>query len=289
MLIGASSMIGKHFKNSSASKSFDIVDTSRNKDSSDGVFLDLADTASIDRISLSGYDLAIIFSCITNQDKCKKNPKLATKINVVNTIKLLKRLSENKIYTIFPSTSLIYDGASINKEDETEPEPIGIYGKNKYIVEREIANFFSENIVILRISKVIDKDFKIFKNWCESFLNQKNVHPFSNLNFSPVSIEVVNQVISNLLKQKALGVFNLSSSDQLSYAEAAIYLAKKYKQQKNMIFPVNALEKIKDIHLPKHSSLDCRKLSDLGVRQPLANESLDYFVKFNDFHKRDKE
>ena len=192
-------MIGKHFKNSSASKSFDIVDTSRNKDSSDGVFLDLADTASIDRISLSGYDLAIIFSCITNQDKCNKNPKLATKINVVNTIKLLKRLSENKIYTIFPSTSLIYDGASINKEDETEPEPIGIYGKNKYIVEREIANFFSENIVILRISKVIDKDFKIFKNWCESFLNQKNVHPFSNLNFSPVSIEVVNQVISNLL------------------------------------------------------------------------------------------
>ena len=69
-----------------------------------------------------------------------------------------------------------------------------------------------------------------------SLLNQKNVHPFSNLNFSPVSIEVVNQVISNLLKQKALGVFNLSSSDQLSYAEAAIYLAKKYKQQKNMIF-----------------------------------------------------
>ena len=30
-----------------------------------------------------------------------------------------------------------------------------------------------ENIVILRISKAIDKDFKIFKNWCESFKSKK--------------------------------------------------------------------------------------------------------------------
>lgn len=281
-------MVGRYLKSSISSESFEVIETSRTQELNEKVYLDLADHDSINEVSMVGVDHAIIFASITNQEICNKNPELADKVNVEGTIKLLERLTEEKIHTIFPSTSLVFNGMTPGQTDLIEADPIGVYGKNKYLVEKKIVNRFKENTAILRLSKIIDKDFQIFHSWCEALSNNEDIHPFNDLNFSPVSIKTVNEVIFNLLKNCASGIYNLSSSNQLSYAQAALYLATKFNQEQSNINPIKALESLKEIYLPQHTVMDCTMLKGLDIRQPYAEESLDYFIKFNDIYKRHK-
>ncbi len=281
-------MVGRYLKSSISSESFEVIETSRTQELNEKVYLDLADHDSINEVSMVGVDHAIIFASITNQEICNKDPELANKVNVEGTIKLLEKLTEKKIHIIFPSTSLVFNGMTPGNTNLIGADPIGVYGKNKYLVERKIVNSYGENTAILRLSKIINKDFQIFHNWCEAFSNDEDIYPFNDLNFSPVSIQIVTDVIFKLLKNSASGIYNLSSSNQLSYAQAAIYLATKFNQEQSNISPINALESLKDIYLPQHTVLDCTMLKGLDIRQPYAEESLDYFIKFNDIYKRHK-
>ena len=281
-------MVGRHFNSSLPADSFKVVETSRIQELKEKEYLDLVDHDSINELPLVGVDHAVIFASITNQEICNKDPELANKVNVEGTIKLLERLTENKIHIIFPSTSLVFNGMTSAKTDLIGFDPIGVYGKNKYLVERKIVNSFRENTAILRLSKIINKDFQIFHNWCEALSNNEDIHPFNDLNFSPVSIQIVIEVIFKLLKNNASGIYNLSSYNQLTYAQAALYLATKFNQEQSNVSPIKALESLEEIYLPQNTTLDCTMLRSIDIRQPCAEESLDYFIKFNDIYKRHK-
>ena len=82
------------------------------------------------------------------------------------------------------------------------------------------------NTAIVRLSKVLHRSNPLFSSWL-SELSQEKITPFEDLNFSP-SDEFAAAVFYKILSERKSGVFPRFCKEDISYCDAATYLAKKY-------------------------------------------------------------
>lgn len=280
LIVGADSDLGSSLISHLDKDIYELLFTSRKENllPRSTQYLDLAVLASIDNLNVEGIDAAIICASITNQKQCEAEHKYAHKINVDRTLLLIEKLFRNNIHIIFPSTSLVYDGSKPFQGSSDQINPSGKYASYKYEVEKEILKSYASHSTILRLSKLITKNYPLFLDWHASVSNNEEIFPFVDLFFSPISINFASEVIERIIKDKIFDTLNLSSGNEISYYHALKYIAKNSGFSVDKIFKGFAKEKIPDIYLPQHSTLDASKLSNLGIKIPSSEEALDFFI-----------
>ena len=288
LIVGDSSILGSYLYKNLDKTRYKLKTTTRNKNliSNDVLYVDLSNTSSIEDIELSDIDISILCSSVTNQKQCQIDPEYSYKVNVIGTLLLIKKLVNNNIHVVFPSTSLVYDGSKPHQGLLDPRNPISKYASFKYEVEKEISKSYSENITIIRISKIIHENYPLFLDWYAALVNNEDIFPFKDLLFSPVSISFVGEVIRRLIHDKPTGIFHLSSSNDISYLDALTYLAIHSGFSLDKIYESYAKDHIEDIHLPKYTTLDCSGTLDLGFNIPKSEEALDYFIYNNNLPKK---
>lgn len=280
MIIGSDGLIGKYFSENFEKKQYDIKKTTHNSHlvNDDTYYLNLLENNSIDNLNIKDIDVVLFFASKTNQRFCEDNSQISYQINVLSTLKLIKRLCNENCSIIFPSTSLVFDGKNPFPKANDTLNPIGNYAKYKMEVEKGIKKINYDKITIIRISKIIDNNFYLFTEWVQNLMRGKKIHPFSDLLFSPISILFLFKVINKLIIMNYSGVINLSAKYDISYFDASKYLSKKLNYSKDLISPCFAKEVIDNLHLPKYASLDTSQLKELGLLAPNPYKALDDFV-----------
>ena len=106
---------------------------------------------------------AVICGAITGMADCSQNKGDTYLVNVVNTVKLIEKLTKQGIFVSFLSSNQVFDGEVALCHPSHPLNPKSEYGKQKAETEkhiREIAGLVS----IIRLTKVVHTHLNIFNS-----------------------------------------------------------------------------------------------------------------------------
>lgn len=108
---------------------------------------------------ISKHDIIIPFSALVGAPLCEKNPLDAKLVNFEHVKYLAKNKSKDQLLLYNNSNSGLgeTDGKSLATE-ETEFNPISLYGKTKYFAELAVRE--SENHLVFRLATIFGKSFR---------------------------------------------------------------------------------------------------------------------------------
>jgi len=221
LIIGIDSEIGSNLKKLLLQNGFMVEGTSRKKaiQSNEVFYFDLK-KPNFELLNKK-FDFVIICAAITNILQCEENRFESKKINVFNTIKLIKNAIKNSSFVIFLSSNAVFDGAKSFYKYSDVTCPKTKYGEFKNTVEEYIKNNTDENACVLRLTKVISKDTLFIQNWKEDLVKGFYISAYTNKFISPVTIEDTILAIQTLINNKKSGIFQLGGNEEMSYFDFA--------------------------------------------------------------------
>lgn len=237
LIIGIDSTIGQELAKSLKASNCNVFGTTRHpqRATSNIFYVDLDQTHTIANIA-NEHKFDVIYSCaaITNMEACEHDYELSKRINLDAQIALAKHcINKTNIY-IFLSTAGVFDGSVPMRTTDTPPAPKCNYGHHKMLAEQFLLNF-SEKIIIVRTTKVLSKNNKLINDWASSLQNNQPIEPFFDMRLSPVSIEALITLLTNLAKNKHKPIVHISGENDILYSDMAIIIAKLLNKPTSLI------------------------------------------------------
>jgi dTDP-4-dehydrorhamnose reductase len=281
LIVGGDSLVGSALDMHCRELGIPVEVTSRRPQGS-GIFLDLSDP---DFTPLQGVNHAFAFICaaVTDMRACQDDPVQARRINVANTIELIRRLADKGTHVVFLSSSQVFDGET-PAPDETAPTcPRNEYGAQKLAVEQAIARD-GVPAAILRVTKVLaERPVGVFKGWFEDLAAGSPIQAATNMALSPVIVADVARAAARLAARRHHGIWHLSARDEVGYFEAARLMAEVCGLRASLVQgrPLTESE-VPAILRPRHATLGSEKIArSLGIPLRGARDVLDgLFVRF---------
>jgi dTDP-4-dehydrorhamnose reductase len=240
------------------------------------VYLDLANDVGQFSLPFSGGGTAILSAAHTSIDQCQRDPKATRRINVENTLALARKLSDAGMFVVFLSSNTVFDGLTAYTRAHATPNPQNEYGRQKADVEAQLLSM-GDTASVIRFSKIIAPDMPVLSSWIRDLRSGVVVHPFSDAVMAPLSAAFATEVVVRAAIRKHSGLIQASASDDISYADAAKYLATNITADIKLIIPISS-KTVGTFAFPSHTTLDSTKLSEFGLEAPLPTDALDDFI-----------
>jgi dTDP-4-dehydrorhamnose reductase len=223
-----------------------------------------------------GVESACIFVAIARLAVCAADPKASAFVNVTQTLALVDWLAARGVYTLFLSTNQVFDGESANMPADAPVSPRSEYGRQKAETERLLRARMVAGapIGILRLGKVVSPGMALLSNWKQQLSAGGAIHPFSDMSMAPIPIDVVALAIAGMMEDRVAITAQLSGPRDITYAEAARFLARQIGADPRLVEPVSAREAgMPAGTMPRHTTLDSTYLiSKYGLMVPGAFE-----------------
>ena len=215
---------------------------------------------------------------------CSSKKKLIPSSVIDSDIQIVKKISKIKnFHYIMLSTSKVYGGKKLIKNEYDPCKPLDLYGKERLKSEKYIKKFLTnKKYTILRISNVLNFDNRK-KTLSQTFINKM----LKDLKFKgyieiPEKIIIkdfideknLNKCIEMIIKKKIFGIYNLSSGIPLNGNEISEYLISAYGKgfiKKNNIlktdnFVLNSKKLFKILNIKISKKYLKKKIIDLGKK-----------------------
>lgn len=227
-------------------------------------------------------DIILHLAAMTNVDGCEVESEKAHEINVYGTANLLQEFSGK---FVFLSTDYVFDGSAGPYGEEDEVNPINQYGKTKLAAE-ELVMGSSNDWLIIRTNVLwnIGGKYKAsFADWLVEQLSQeKPVNIVNDQWNNPAYTEDLGQVINELLKQDAKGIYHYGSSKILNRYDFALLIANVYKLDESLISPILTEELNQPAKRPLKSGLKTAKIErDFGINPSVLQEDIEKLAARN--------
>ncbi len=196
-------------------------------------------------------NFAILHLAALDKKSCESNSKLAHKVNV-NLTKKIVALGVKKKFkkVIFFSSTHVYGDHKLQCNEKNSLKPTNVYGVTKKKAEECCINFSKKiDIIVFRISNVVAKPIKENKqsknlliNYLCKRLYKKNVSINSNgLDVRDfVSLNYLMACLNFFLNSKNKGVYNICSGNSIRIKDIAFKIIsifkKKYDLNNKIIF-----------------------------------------------------
>jgi dTDP-4-dehydrorhamnose reductase len=274
LIIGVDGLVGSALRTLCSQAGIAITATSRRRCAA-AVHLDLRDPdlAALPDIR---HDVAFMCAAVTDMRACQEDPKGSRKVNVTNTLKVLRRLAERGTRSVFLSSSQVFDGETPEPDEERPTCPKNEYGAQKVAVERAIAEE-ELPVAVLRVTKVLaEHPVGLFKGWFEDLRQGRPIEPATNIALSPVTVSDVALAVARLGFEGRAGIWHLGSRDSVSYDEAARLMAGVHCLPASLVQGQALSEgQVPEIYRHRNVTLSCRKISQaLGMPVRDAREIL---------------
>jgi len=256
LIVGGDSTIGRALADHWRDKKilFHASTRRRNQISPERPFIDLSLGCWPD--NLDRYAGAVLCAGISRLAKCEHNIDDARRVNVTNTARLAKTLTESGCFVLFLSTNHVFDGTKPLRTVAESVCPINEYGRQKAAAEKQLLPL--QKLAILRLTKVVYREMPLLKHWRQDLLDGKVIYPFSDMTFAPIWLSEVIQCVDSLVNtpQHRHGIIHLSGQDQ-SYYDFATHLFADLARQSHQIKPdsYKNTEALALIAIPKFTSL----------------------------------
>lgn len=165
---------------------------------------------------------------LTDVDKCEGDPQLAhmTNVSVVERLSLAINQSTFKPHLIHISTDQVYSRRGPHREEDVRP--VNVYGKTKLASELAAAQ---ANATILRVNffgKSHAPGRQSLTDWIFKNLKSRTAFDvFHDVEFSGLDMLTLSDAITEAVKQRHPGVYNLGARTGMSKADFAINFANR--------------------------------------------------------------
>jgi dTDP-4-dehydrorhamnose reductase len=239
LIIGGDSRISKRLV-----KVFpDALLTSRRKElSANYLFLELSD---VNNFAIpDDIDCCVIAGGPISYSNSVSDYDLSFYIHHYSIPRLLFKLLEKGIYTIYLSSNMVFGPSSFERFEFSRPEPSIPYGQLKYACEQRLSDVSDQLglqhlFSILRLTKHISPETSPFDKWIISYRKKDSISPFSDLFFAPITYEHACFVISKLLKLRQSGLFHYSGQESVSYQDFLDCVNSELTKRSMLIFVSN--------------------------------------------------
>ncbi len=213
--------------------------------------LDILSPGLIEKVIAKYKPTAIVhLAAMTDMLACEKNPKLATRINVLGSTNLAKACKKHGIKLVYLSTCAVFNGKKKTPYNETDkPKPINVYGATKLQGEQAILKLLPEALIIrtgwlfgggLKIDKkFVGQMYKRMRNSKTKLTNNLTVQATQDRIGSPTYIPDLFMAIQKLLNSNTKGIVHVVNSGVASYYEIAGAIKQVSKSEAKLI-PVKA-------------------------------------------------
>lgn len=172
--------------------------------------------------------LIINLVALTDVDKCEEQPQSAYLLNVKTLENIVGWIKEHPdVQLIHISTDQVYNGPGPHKEDKITL--LNTYGFSKYcaeIVARQVrstvlrTNFFGHSYL---------PNKKSISDWLiDRFEKQTPTKLFTDVFFSPLSLDTLQEIMVKIIEKPIPGIFNLGSRDGMSKRDFGLALAQHF-------------------------------------------------------------
>lgn len=237
----------------------------------------------------SSPDVLIHTAALINVDLCEEEPDLAYQLNTELTAFLAELCEEISCHMVYISTDAVFDGGEerlYSEEDVTNP--INQYGKTKLLGEEYVLKH-KHLVVRTNIYGFNVQNKNSFGEWIYKSLQQgETLHMFTDIDFSPILVNDLTEVIVKLLEQDIHGLFHVCASGSISKYDFGKYMQRVFS------LPDGNIQKSVSDHFPfkakrsKHMGMSNQKVKEvLGITIATSIESVEKFFKLysNGYYK----
>jgi dTDP-4-dehydrorhamnose reductase len=275
LVVGGDSLVGSALQEHCRKLGVTVDATSR-RPGTGGIPLDLGNP-DFGLLQHADYQSAIVCAAVTSMQACQQEPEASRRINVDNTLELMRRLADRGAHLVFLSSSQVFDGETPAPVEDAPTCPKNEYGTQKAAVEQGIARD-GLPAAVLRPTKVLaDRPVGTFKGWFDSLSQGKPVQAATNMALSPVMVADVADASFRLAAGRQRGIWHLGSSDEIGYFDAARRMAEMNHLPPSLVRGEDVTEaQVPSIFRHRHVTLSCEKIShSLGLPVKRARDILD--------------
>jgi dTDP-4-dehydrorhamnose reductase len=275
LVVGGDSLVGSELEVHCRKLGWTVDATSRRPEASGAVFLDLGDP-DFTSLQRGTYDVAFICAAVTSMQACQSDPARSRRINVDNTLDLMRRLADRGTHLVFLSSSQVFDGETPMPDEAAPTAPKNEYGAQKLAVEEAIEHQ-ALPAAVLRVTKVLaDRPVGVFKGWFEALAKGQPVQAAINMALSPVMVGDVAEAAQRLAAGRHRGVWHLGSSDDIGYFDAARLMAETRRLPVGLVRGEELTEaQVPSMYRHRYVTLNCEKIATLPMPVRRARDILD--------------
>ncbi len=260
LVIGADGSIGSALGLALGRRGHGVVTTTRRTEVArhGSIFLDLARPLP----DLPELDVAIICAAMARLDECRRAPELAQRVNVTAPLELGRSFVRAGARVILLSTAAVFDGNEAHVEESAKPRPRSTYGRLKAEAEARLLDLGSL-VSVLRLTKVLTPHAGVLSQWIAQLGDGKTVRALSDRRLAPLTVTHAVDAILALIENGEGGIYHASGAADISYADAARFVAVGIGVASDRIEAVHAAEE-NETELMPFTSLATGRLSRLG-------------------------
>ncbi len=279
LIVGGDGKIGSQLVKIYKDSLISVLQTTRHieKVNERNIFLDLSHDTLSWPLPYPKIDIVFFCASITSIDYCEKEPIISNRVNVENTLKLLNKFSDSGAFVVYISSNAVFNGDKPFSEYNETPDPKTEYGAQKAIVESELLKMnHGAGVAIVRFGKVITPNMPLISNWISKLKNEESITAFFDMFMAPISIDFAVNLLTIIAQKKMSGIVQGSAYRDISYVEAANYIAKKIGVSTNLVQQLS-YKSAGISYSPKNTTLNSSRLKELNITTPSPLEAFDHF------------
>jgi dTDP-4-dehydrorhamnose reductase len=260
LIIGADGSIGGALALALGRCGHDVITTTRRTQAAgDGsIFLDPAGRLP----DLPEVDVAVICAAMARLEECRRDPELARRVNVMAPLELGRSLRSAGARVILLSTAAVFDGNNAHVGESEKPMPRSAYGLLKAEAEARLLDL-GALASVLRLTKVVKPNAGILSEWIARLGDGKTVRALSDRRLCPLTVAHAVDAVMALIENGEGGIYHASGAADVSYADAACFIARRIGVASDRVEAVCAVDE-SEAELMPFTSLATSRLSRLS-------------------------
>ncbi|MDD5656193.1 MAG: sugar nucleotide-binding protein [Elusimicrobia bacterium] len=223
--------------------------------------------------------VAHLLSAQASLELCRRDPAGTRLVNVEAVCALAESLRRQGCFVVLPSTNLVFDGTRAFARPQDPPRPATEYGRQKAEAERRLLAP-GGGAAVVRLGKVLAPGLALWKSWIEALRRGEVIRPFRDMVMAPVTAALAAEVLERVAEAGRAGVFQFCASRDVTYAEAALRLARRLGADPRLVEPVSAQAAGWRDAVAAHATMDCSRLrEEFGVSPPDPEQAVDALVE----------
>lgn len=269
IVIGSDGLIGKALSAALSSEGGRVWSTTRRQDQvvegSVG-YLDLA--IGPWNVGPESAEVGFICAAMTSIAECRRYPEQARLINTAGPVNVARSFVERGIKPIYLSTNAVFACTEPAMAADRPKMPTSVYGKLKSEAEDDILGL-SPNAMVVRLTKVLTVT-PLLTNWWGRLGERQSIDAASDHRMAPITLSHVVDSLARLAVRGAGGIYQLSATSDVSYAEVAHRMADRLGVSRDLVSPKTGCELgIPESDVLHYTSLEAQRAAgDTGIQTP---------------------
>jgi dTDP-4-dehydrorhamnose reductase len=207
---------------------------------------------------------------------CHAHPESAEVINVRVPVVLAKVCRQLDVPMLFTSTDQVFDGLKAPYDENSAPNPLGVYGKQKARAEDEVLRYYPGALVcrlplMFGLAPYAEGNFTV--KMLAAVAQNRPLNLFTDEYRTPVDNYSAAQGILQVLG-RAHGLLHLGGKTRLSRYEMGLLMAKSMQVEPRMIRPIHVHEAGLTFKRALDCSLSSQKAYALGYDPILVSAAI---------------